>query len=639
MVLKNLLGEILINKGLVSRQKIEQALEVQKKQRDENILPEHLSRTSLVSETRIAAAAQINSQLGSLLLEMGLVTQKQLDLALAEQSEAIYALARLSGNKLATLMEIGSIVNSTLNLSEVLQLIMNFSNRVTNSTASTLMLLDKETDELVFSVPTGPKVNQLTDIRMPSGQGVAGWVAKNQKPLTISDPRNDPRFYGQIDQQTGFTTKSILAVPLRAKGKLIGVLEVINKQGDGGFTKEDEAFLSMFGAQAAMAIENARLYNEMKIKMDKELEIQQKMAESEKLRALGLMASGIYHNFNNLLTVILGNAELIENSGESKATLEKVSTIKRAALDGADVVNRVLSFTRSHEGMGLTHPVYLNQLIEEAVRMTEPVWKGQAQSQGIDIEVTTCLEENEVTIPGNESALKEVLVNLLFNAVDAMPQGGGIKLGSYMDGDQACITVKDTGVGMSPETQKRIFDPFYSTKGMGHSGLGMSSAYGIIKNHKGTLRIESRPGKGSEFIISLPCKLVEDAGQSVKPKPAGKKSLRILLVDDEEKIGRFVKEALMQSGHQVTYFSQAQTGLAELENSEFDLLLTDLVMPQMSGWEVIELARAMQPELNVGVMTGWEVSDAERQERKVDFIIRKPFQITDLLETIAAVQV
>jgi transcriptional regulator with GAF, ATPase, and Fis domain len=180
---------------------------------------------------------QINSQLGNLLVDMGLVSDEQLEIALAEQNETIDSLAHLNGSKLAAMMEIGSIVNSSLNLAEVLQLIMNFSNRVTGSVASTLMLLDHETGELVFSVPTGPKETQLTDIRLPPGQGIAGWVAQHQQPLLIGDPQNDPRFYCKIDETTGFKTESILAVPLKAKGKLIGVLEVVNKQDGSGFSK------------------------------------------------------------------------------------------------------------------------------------------------------------------------------------------------------------------------------------------------------------------------------------------------------------------------------------------------------------------------------------------------------------------
>jgi nitrogen-specific signal transduction histidine kinase/BarA-like signal transduction histidine kinase len=393
--------------------------------------------------------------------------------------------------------------------------------------------------------------------------------------------------------------------------------------------------LSVFGAQAALAIENARLYREMKIKMDQELEIQQKMAEAEKLRALGLMASGIYHNFNNLLTVILGNAELIEATGASDNILKKVSTIKRAALDGASVVNRVLSFTRSQDGQDQHQFVSLNLLINEAVRMTEPVWKGQAQSRGIDIQVSTSLSEERLTTPGNESALKEVLVNLIFNAVDAMPEGGGIELSSFRRGDEVCISVEDTGVGMSPEISKRIFDPFFSTKGVGHSGLGMSSAYGIIKHHQGLLEVESTQGQGTKFIPG-PCRAnwSHPTEEAKKPVSAELMGLNILLVDDEEKVGAYVSEALTRKGHQVTYVSDALGGLSELENNPYDLMITDLVMPQMSGWEMIERAKFLRPEIYIGLMTGWEVSDSEMEDRGIEFIIRKPFKISELMHVI-----
>jgi len=221
-----------------------------------------VQRPSIVSEARLAT--ETTPLLGQILIDMGFASKEQLDNALREQEKIVDLYKPLFNEKVGAAVEIGSLVNSTLNLSEVLALIMGHANRVTNSAASTLALIDDTTGELVFSVPTGPKADKLIDIRLPSGKGIAGWVAEHEQTVMIPDVRKDPRFYPQIDEISGFETKSILCVPLKAKTKLIGVLETINKADGISFTEEDAMLLSIFACQAAIAIENARLYGELK---------------------------------------------------------------------------------------------------------------------------------------------------------------------------------------------------------------------------------------------------------------------------------------------------------------------------------------------------------------------------------------
>ena len=635
MFLKKMLGEILLNQGLVSSSDLDQALDIQKESRQNLIIPERLTRSRLISEARLAAKAHANSQLGAVLIEMGLVSQEQIEDALAEQEDSLSNLGKLNGNKLAAIMEICSIVNSSLNLVEVLQLIMNFSNQVTKSVGSTLMLLDDVTGELVFSVPTGPKSQELQDIRLPQGQGIAGWVAQNQRPLRVDDASQDQRFFSGMDRMTGFETKSVLAVPLKAKHRLIGVLEVVNKVDGSPFSKEDELFLLLFGSQAALAIENARLYGEMQERMRKELDLQRRLDEAEKLRALGLMASGVSHNFNNLLTVILGNAEMIEIADQGGRVSGKLQAIQKAALEGASIVQRILSFSKSHDDERNMQKVFLKDLVKECIGMTEPVWKGKAQSEGVFIAISASFHNDTNYVRGDEGALKEVLVNLIFNAVDAMPDGGKIEISTYERGDQLCVAVRDNGIGMTAELQKRIFDPFFSTKGVGHTGLGMSSAHGIMRNHQGNLEVQSKLGEGSSITMVFPQNTAAGGLQDDEGKAGDITPMKVLVVDDEEAIGAYVHDALTRNGHQVALAVSGPQGLELLDREEFDLLLSDLVMPQMSGWEMIERAKAIKPELTVGLMTGWDVSDAELAERQVDFIVRKPFKISSLLQALA----
>ena len=277
MVLKKLLGKIMTDMGFITEQQLDEVLQRQGEIFEQRALPEKVERAQLVSTAR--KAADRTPMLGQILMDMGYATEEQLEEALKEQDRITGVYGTIESAKLGAAIEIGSIVNSTLDLAEVLGLIMRYVNRVTNSVASTLMVLDDKTRELVFSVPTGPKAERLIDARLGPGKGIAGWVAEHGKPILVPNVREDPRFYAEIDTMSGFETQSILCVPLKAKTRLIGVLEAINKADGTSFTEEDELLLSIFAYQASMAIENARLYGELKNRLEEETRMHERLAE------------------------------------------------------------------------------------------------------------------------------------------------------------------------------------------------------------------------------------------------------------------------------------------------------------------------------------------------------------------------
>lgn len=294
MVIKKFLGQILLQMKLVTIKQLERALQIQTRHIEDKTTHDRGQRVKLVSDSREPIDAEKVPMLGQLLTDMGFLSDEQLSKALKEQDKSFEAYKLLDNAKLGLAIEIGSLVNSTLNFVEVLNLIMKNVNHVTNSVASTLMLLDEDTGELVFSVPTGPKADELTDIRLPPGEGIAGWVAEYGRPLLVSDVKKDARFYPKIDDISGLETRSILCIPLKAKTKLIGVLEVINKADGTLFTQEDEMLLSIFGYKAAVAIENARLHNEVQEQLE-ELKLAEKALKSEKLEKETILESLIDH--------------------------------------------------------------------------------------------------------------------------------------------------------------------------------------------------------------------------------------------------------------------------------------------------------------------------------------------------------
>ena len=366
MILKRLLGEILTESGFITKEQLEEALKRQKTIYEERTLPERLERAKLVSEARLANKKEATPMLGIILNYMGFATLEQIEEALEKQEKMTELYKSLDSRELGIAIETSSIVNSTLNLAEVLSLIMRYVNRVTNSVASTLMLLDDKTGELIFSVPSGPKAGKLIDIRIPPGKGIAGWVAERERPVLVPNAKEDPRFYPDIDKISGLETKSILCLPLKAKTKLIGVLEVINKADGTAFTEEDSMLMSVFAYHAAVAIEKARMYSELKESLEKEIQMQKKMAEYEKFRALGQMASGVAHDFNNLLMHIQGNASLMLLDTEpDHPHHERLKGIEQSVLKGADATKQLLGFA-----MGGKYDVKTTDLTELVERST-----------------------------------------------------------------------------------------------------------------------------------------------------------------------------------------------------------------------------------------------------------------------------
>ena len=634
MLLKKLLGEILAEMGFVTKQHLEEALTKQRELHNEEVLPERLQRTRLISEARLAT--NTTPALGQILVDMGVTTKDQLDQAMRKQENLAEVYKSLESEKLGAVVEKCSIINSTLNIAEVLENIMKYANLVTNSAASTMMLLDEETGELVFSVPTGPKSDKLTDIRIPPGKGIAGWVAANEQHLLIPDVSKDPRFYGNVDKITGYQTKSILCVPLRTKSKMIGVLEVINKADGFPFTEEDAMLLNFFANQVAVAIENARYYGELKHKYEEEKQMQEKYAEIEKLRALGLMTSGIAHDFNNMLAIIAGNIDLIEIEEDKDKILKKVQIIKKTALGSAKTIKRLQKYARTKNDALQSQTINFNSLVRDAIEISTPMWKDSPQEKGFSVEIVDTLTEEEPIVLGDDTDLREAIINMIFNSVDAMPQGGKIDIVTYAKNESVYLELSDNGTGMTEETKDRIFDPFFTTKGITHGGLGMSMLYGTIKRHNGSVDIKTMPGQGTTFTIVLPKgkekteRASEKSSHSIKTEEAN-----ILIIDDEPQIGAVLSEILSHQGHQTSAFDNGKDGIDALKNGSYEILITDLGMPDLSGWEVINNARQIEPGVISGVITGWDISEAEAKQKGVDFLITKPFESSQIIQAVA----
>ena len=364
-----------------------------------------------------------------------------------------------------------------------------------------------------------------------------------------------------------------------------------------------------------------------------QIRIQELIIRSAKLRAVGEMASGIAHDFNNLLASIIGWSEIMVLADLPPRLQECARAIHQAAIDGTETVKRIQEYTRIRKDTEFTS-VDVNEIVRGAVELARPRWKGWAEKSGIAINVSTDLADVSPA-KGNASDLREVFLNILLNAIDAMPGGGEITIRTGQRGQNVFAAITDSGIGMSEDVQKRIFDPFFTTKGAAGSGLGLSVAYGIVSRHGGELTVQSEPEKGSTFTVSLPvASVVEHEPEPQMSCPSRK--VRILLVDDDERVLRAIEAMLQAEGHSVTKCLGGKQGISLLGEGAYDLIITDLGMPEVNGWEVAAKARQIAPATPVILLTGWgaEISAERLEKLGIDGIMQKPCRLADLRQII-----
>jgi signal transduction histidine kinase len=360
---------------------------------------------------------------------------------------------------------------------------------------------------------------------------------------------------------------------------------------------------------------------------------QEAVVKQERLRALGMMAGGIAHDFNNALTMMLGYGELLvpwlkENGSERENTFLK--HMVAAAQDATHIVSRLREFYRPAENNEIRVAVDLRSLAEQAVSLTSPKWKGKSRADGVQITVVSELAEVPA-IAGSAAELREVLTNLIFNAVDAMPKGGAITVTTCATEDgRVLISVADTGTGMTEDERQRCLEPFFTTKGDGGTGLGLSVVYGIVQRHGGEIDIQSTKGCGTTFRITFPATTIA-AVVADEQEEAVASALRVLVVDDQEIICELLAENLKADGHEASVATGALEALAAFKAAAFDLVITDQSMPEMNGLQLAEAIKELSPSTPIILLTGFgDEMQARGRLTGVDLVLGKPASASDL---------
>ena len=441
---------------------------------------------------------------------------------------------------------------------------------------------------------------------------------------------------------------ALVLAPLQVESRVFGMLVVARRQAN-SFSSGDCELLLQLSEHMALAAHQAQLHDALQTAYDDLRQTQQAAAQQDRLRALGQMASGIAHDINNALSpAALYTESLLERETSLSAQARgQLQTIERAIGDVSATVARMREFYRPHDAQPALMPLLLDQLVRQVVDLTRARWSDMPQRRGVVIELQTELAPQLPHVPGIESEIREALVNLVFNAVDAMPDGGRLTLRTRVDDPTettagapprtVCVDVIDTGIGMDEETSRRCLEPFFTTKGERGTGLGLAMVYGLVQRHGADLEIESAPGRGTTVSLRFPAaNVATDPAQPASDPDVP--PLRILIVDDDPVLLESLRGVLQADGHFIAGASGGRDGIAALHRgTAFDVVITDLGMPEVDGRRVAVAVKQASPSTPVLLLTGWGqrlIADAEVPPH-VDVVLAKPPKLRELRAALA----
>lgn len=553
-------------------------------------------------------------------------------LAAALANARLYSIARERATSLTAINELARVISSSLDIKGILDTALQQIRQLVPYDQASVTLFDS--DQNCFSVVAA---NDAYHGTMEIGQTFTGIGT----PLRTAFEAGHPVYLAQVNPENTQTAlppfddsaKSLLLLPLTNPETRLGSLNLMSRTND-AFSDAQISLLGGLSHFLTTALINGRLYSQRAEAMQRLEDTQDHLLFVEKLRALGELAGGVTHDFNNLLAGILGNTQLLMLEIKDYEQLQTLKVIEKAAKDGAETVKRIQGFARN-DGAQPDAPVDLHTLARDALDLTRVRWRNAAQEKGIQIEMQR--ELNPVpTIRGHAAELREVITNLIINAVDAMPQGGTIRVATGQRGAEVFMSVADSGVGMSAEVQARIFNPFFTTKGEHGNGLGLAVSAAIVARHGGRIEVQSKEARGTNFVIWLPILEVDFDEVAAHDNSIPAHKGRILIVEDEELVRIALSRMLSAWGHKVVSAESGREGLMKFRPGTFDIVISDLGMPDMMGWDVIRQVREREAAVHTILLTGWarQVDPAEAKLRGVDLVIAKPFDQLTLRRTV-----
>ena len=519
------------------------------------------------------------------------------------------------------LLQISEAVSSTLSSREILHIIVKKVASLFDATrCSIFRVAHEEKSAQVIASHDNPDIElEITVDNYPEVKK----ALETGEMVIVQYILLDPLMKDVHENIQSLKNNAIVVIPIILKDNVIGTLFLRSVRDNKFFNEREIKFLKVVARIAANALDNAFLYENLE-------STRLQLVQSERLRALGELATGVAHNFNNLLSGILGHTQMLLSKDIDASIRERLQIVEKLVLDGGEIVRRIQEFTRLRTTKDFS-AVNLKDIINDVVRMTELKWSGGHDTSKIMLRV----DANQMEIPivdGNATELREVFINILFNAVDAMPNGGELRIRTETNGKNVFVYFVDTGEGMSEETRKRVFDPFFTTKGSKGTGLGMSVAYGIINRHNGQISIDSELGIGTTVTVQLPVseKVIKEIECNYGLRR--EERARILLIEDHKITLDVLAENLVNLGYYVQKVESGMAGIKIFKGGNYDIVITHVGLCDISGWTFSKKIKEISSHVPVVFITGWgnQLSSSQLKECGVDYVLTKPFRIEEI---------
>ncbi len=570
--------------------------------------------------------------------EIELATNFSHYVSIAIQNARLYAEAMDRREQAEAVQLIGQALTSRLDYQEVLRSIANYARQIAHAKFAFVSM--KEEYHFKPVAIAGEDEGYASIIRFtddphnPLGLGPGGRAARSKMPAVISDCDKDPTFAPWRDDASKRGIKSTVSIPLISKGTTFGVLSVYSTK-PGFFDKKKITLLTSFANFAAIAMENSRLYHELKLAFENLKETQTRLVQTEKLSAIGEMVAGVAHEINNPLTAVLGFSQLLLGQECDEKIKTKLLKISNEATRCAKIVQNLLTFARKQKPE--KRYIGINGIIESVLEMRS------YQLKVDNIEIVKELAPDLPKTMADYTQLQQAFLNIINNAHQAMSDnnGGMLTIKTEAKGQKIFVSFQDSGPGISSDNLKKIFDPFFTTKPAGKgTGLGLSLCYGIMREHGGSIHVESEKGKGALFRLELPItedprSLTKEPGIPEQGKKAGKRSLDILIIDDEEMIIELLFEYLTDLGHNIETAATGEAALEKIINRNYDLIFCDMKMPGLNGQELYKRIKEQKPEAAPKIVfsTGDTLTQNVRDFFKEtgNLFISKPFNFQNIL--------
>ncbi|MDB5081359.1 MAG: hypothetical protein JWP00_3283 [Chloroflexi bacterium] len=522
---------------------------------------------------------------------------------------------------LGNLALVSSEINSAGNFPEIGEVVLANAIRALNGDSGSIWLVNDQVQKLQL-LATRNLPQELKEDTFDFSPLITN-IMRNRAPVFMSGLEKYQEELEAIAHLRASGIEAFCCLPLFVQDEILGAL-VINYDSPHQFTQTELHTSTILAEQVSAALRNMRNFVRMK-------QLEQQLARNERLVNLGQQASGIIHDFNNLLSGILGLSEVLLSKSTNQDEKHLIEMLRQSAVDGGQMI-RQLQTSNSARLEETCAPVNIRKILQDVIELTRPHWASQTRQQ--EAPVIIKLEAEPVPpFRANPTELREVFTNLLLNAVDAMPLGGKIDLKVQNCRNEVWISIRDNGTGMTEETRQHLFEPFYTTKPQDGHGLGLSISQSIITRHEGTIQIESTLNEGSCFIVKLPLKPIvttESAPKTSLPV----RPMRVLVVDDDQKLLYVLKRILEIDHHEVTIIGSGHEAvrLFTSQPDSFDLVMTDINMKDLCGWEIAKAVRQLRPELPLIIITGCAESlQAEKiQTYAITEVVSKPYSLEDM---------